>query len=75
MKDNCLENGFDYIDQTQAKEGDCFFMQLRADVVNHCGIYLGNGQILHHLYGRLSREEPLGRWTKYITDWVRYKNA
>ena len=66
------EAGFEYIDQSQAKEGDVFFMQLRAPVVNHSGIYLGNGRILHHLYGKLSREEPMERWMKYITDWVRY---
>lgn len=72
LKDGCIEAGFQYIDMKQAVEGDIFFMQLRAPVVNHCGIYLGEGQILHHLYGRLSREEPLGRWTKYITDWLRF---
>jgi proteasome lid subunit RPN8/RPN11 len=72
LKDHCEEAGFDYIDESQAKEGDVFFMQLRAPVINHSGIYLGNGEIIHHLYNKLSRQEPLGRWTKYITDWLRY---
>lgn len=28
-------------------------------VANHLGVYIGNGMFLHHLYGRMSVEEPL----------------
>lgn len=59
--------------------GDVFFAQIRSNVPNHGGIYLGNGLILHHLaareavdLSRLSVREPVHRWQKYITHWVRY---
>ena len=73
LKDNCEAAGFKYIDESEAVEGDVFFMMLRSKVVNHCGIYLGGEKILHHLYGALSREDQIGRWRKYITDFLRYK--
>jgi proteasome lid subunit RPN8/RPN11 len=62
------------ISQSEAKEGDIFFMAINSDVINHAGVYLGSGSglILHHLAGRLSRREPLGRWVKLIKGWVRY---
>lgn len=66
--------GFVSIQQSEAREGDGFFMAINSDVINHAGIYLGSqsGLILHHLAGRLSRREPLGRWVKLIKGWVRY---
>jgi len=41
-------------------------------VLNHGGIYLGNGLGLHHLTTRLSRQESLPRWRKYIRKVLRY---
>jgi proteasome lid subunit RPN8/RPN11 len=38
----------------------------------HAGIVLEHGLVLHHLNGRLSRREPLARWTRQITHWLRY---
>lgn len=44
---------------------DGLLLSLRGrGVANHCAVYLGGGRIVHHLPGRLSREEdlaPLGR--------------
>jgi cell wall-associated NlpC family hydrolase len=39
-------------------------MQIRArnGVPNHAGIYLGDGLMLHHLYGRLSSRDLYGGW-------------
>ena len=48
------------------------FMQSYSE--NHAGIMTGGSQlILHHLSGRLSRQEPMGRWHKFIERWVRYE--
>lgn len=42
--------------------GDALLMQIRSKngVPNHAAIYLGNGVILHHLYGRLSSRDVYG---------------
>ena len=42
--------------------GDVPLFQVAAKVINHTGIYLGHGLILHHLSNRLSRIDVLGPW-------------
>lgn len=54
------------------KIGDAVVGKIRAKVPNHCGVYVGHGLILHHLYNRLSRFEPIGPWMKYVTNTFRY---
>lgn len=59
---------------------DVFLAQTpKSPVPNHGGIYLGNGEILHHLTARhpvdptrLSAREPGSRWQAYVTHWLRY---
>jgi len=75
LEDGCQEAGFDFIDESQVKIGDVIFMKVVSNVTNHSAIYLGNGLMMHHLYNRLSRTEPIGRWSKFITGYLRYKNA
>jgi len=55
-----LEPGFNFT------VGDGFLMQIGGDKLNHCGVYLGNGLMLHHLRNRLSRTEPVNRWRKFV---------
>jgi proteasome lid subunit RPN8/RPN11 len=64
--------GFKRISQKEAKAGDVFLAQINSPVPNHGGVYLDNGLAIHHLAGRLSRREPIGPWTKFITHWLRY---
>lgn len=52
--------------------GDVFLLRAASKVPNHCGIYLGNHLMLHHLAGReaydpsrLSTVEPLVRWRQH----------
>jgi len=45
---------------------------LSTDRVNHCGVYVGNSQILHHLWDRLSRQELIGPWTRHITHHLKF---
>jgi cell wall-associated NlpC family hydrolase len=40
--------------------GDVLAMQVRGHGINHLAVYLGDGQILHHAVGQLSRKVPLG---------------
>lgn len=69
-------------DQSALQVGDVFLAQVRAPVINHAGIWLGHGLILHHLGGanghqpeRLPRKEPAERWLKFINGWVRHTRA
>ncbi len=66
--------GFVVIDPGDVKEHDAFLMCINSDVVNHAGIYVGDNLILHHLANRLSKHDPLGRWPKMITKWVRHRD-
>jgi proteasome lid subunit RPN8/RPN11 len=55
--------------------GDVILMQIRSknDTPNHAGVYLGDGQMLHHPYKRLSTRDPYdGMWKDYTTLVVRY---
>ena len=67
------EAGFVEIPAQQARDGGVFMMKVQSDRINHAGLLVDGEQlILHHLSGRLSRREPMGRWYKFIAKWVRY---
>lgn len=75
LENGCQEAGFYFIDESDLQIGDVVFMKVMAPVVNHSGIYIGDGLILHHLYNRLSRREPLNRWRKYVSGYLRYNKC
>lgn len=64
-----LAEGFQPI-TGELQRGDMILMQIRSTVPNHAGVYLGDGQMLHHMHGRLSERVPYGgMWaerTRYI---------
>ena len=70
--DHYKRAGFAPADIDHAEVGDVALMQIRSDVPNHAAVFVGNGLIMHHLEGRLSRIEPLGQWRKYIVGWMRH---
>jgi len=59
-------------DFANIRPGDCFLMKLRSPVLNHAGIYTGDGLILHHLEGYLSHHVPLHTWASHVALWVRH---
>ncbi|WP_443113319.1 C40 family peptidase [Herbaspirillum seropedicae] len=61
------EAGFVPIDISQVREGDCFIMQVRSKRANHAAVYIGNGEILHHLYGRPSQRDVYGGYWAEVT--------
>jgi len=69
---NFLAAGFVKIELQEAGRGDVLLARIKAPVYNHAALYLGNGLILHHLYGRLSVREPLARWQRFFTIAMRY---
>lgn len=68
--------------QQEFQRGDVFLAAIRSSVPNHAGIYWGDGLIFHHLAGakpvdasRLARKEPIERWKRYITTWLRHQQT
>lgn len=74
-RDNFESQGFYPIPAHDLKPGDCCLMQIRTKVPNHAAIYLGNGVGLHHLQGKLSRTDNLGRYKSFITTWLRHEST
>lgn len=59
----------------EPKRGDIILMNVRSKVPNHAGVCLGNGEMLHHLHGRLSRRENYGGyWAERTCYIVRHKD-
>lgn len=57
------------------RRGDIILMNVRSKVANHAAVYLGDGVILHHLHGRLSRKEAYGGyWAERTMHIVRHKD-
>lgn len=69
------EAGF-YSHADDIQPGDVILMQYRAEETNHAGIYIGNGQMLHHMYGKLSEIVPYGGvWRERTMLTLRHQNA
>jgi hypothetical protein len=71
-RDGFESAGFARVGAEEVRAGDVFLAQVRSSVPNHGGVYLGRGLGLHHLPGRLSRREPILRWQRFVTHWLRY---
>lgn len=52
-------------------KGDVGLMSINSSVPNHAVVMKDNQLMIHHLANRLSRAEPIGRWSKYISYWLR----
>lgn len=78
---NYASMGFVEIPLNNLKRGDgVLFKILTSKKINHCGVYIGNGEVLHHLYGtdnriRYSRTDNLYAWRDSIAKCVRYKHG
>jgi len=72
--ENFRRAGFERIEMAEAERGDVLLGRIgpRVTVNNHAALYLGNGQILHHLQGRLSVREPVTRWRRCFVVCLRY---
>lgn len=63
IEDNLHRFDFDaFGDSEPLQPGDVLLFQVGAPTINHTGIYVGNGLVLHHLTNRLSRKDVLGPW-------------
>lgn len=68
-QDNYIKEGFVETNQ-EPQPGDMIIMQLQSPVWNHAGIYLGDNKILHHAFGKLSREDIYSGWYQEHTKMV-----
>ena len=75
LTNNFKNLGFVEVDKLELKKDYVILTNILSKKPNHCGIYVGNNLILHHLRNRLSRTEPLSRWDKYITHYLRYEGV
>lgn len=77
-ENNFAKAGFVEVDVAgDPQPGDLALMRIppACPVANHAAVYIGDGLILHQLFGRLSRREPIGRWPKHIVKWLRRKEV
>lgn len=71
--DNFEKAGFRKLaEKEEPQEHDVFLTNVRSKVLNHGGIYLGKGLILHHLANSISRKSPIALWHGKIAVWLRY---
>lgn len=73
--DNCERAGLrnlGKIDMSELEVGDMLVGHLRGDIPNHCGIYLGGDDFLHHPTGGASAKTNLLRWWPHIDTVMRY---
>lgn len=66
LVDSMYRFELEQISKEELRPGDIFCLKINSEKINHSGIYLGNNLILHHLWNRLSRREPLAQWFKYL---------
>lgn len=64
--ENYEASGFEQI-TGKPQVGDIILMQIRSKVPNHAGVYVGDGQFIHHLYGRLSSRDVYGGYWQEVT--------
>jgi cell wall-associated NlpC family hydrolase len=76
--DNFEKEGFRYVESDLIRDwevGDIILMAIKSTLPCHGAIYLGNGKILHHFYGRKSCIENYCRiWKNTTTGVIRHKD-
>jgi cell wall-associated NlpC family hydrolase len=72
LLDYFADAGFYRIDAVD-KPGDVVLAEVLSKVPNHCGVHVGNGELLHHLTDRPSRIDQLGHWMKFVRMSLRYE--
>lgn len=75
-REGLLAAGFAEVPLAELQPGDGLLMRVMSpDVDNHAAVYLGDGMMLHHLYGQLSRVEWWDHpWQRRTTAAVRHKD-
>ena len=74
--------GFRPIDRAEAGAGDVVLFRMRSKVPNHGAVLLDSEWMVHHPASvrpydvmRVSRRDPVLRWTPHATHWIRHSSA
>ena len=73
LLDYVKDAGFYEVPLNKVEKHDVIFMTVMSHTVNHCAVYIGGGLILHHLYKRLSGEQPICNFNDIIYSAYRYE--
>lgn len=67
--DQCwADTGFRRVEpDEQLQVGDLLIMAIESRFLNHCGVFVDDGMVLHHLRGRLSSRDLYGGWLQKCT--------
>lgn len=73
--------GFVRVAPNEVQPGDMWLARIRSPVINHGGIFLGGGLMIHQIgnpgnpvdHSRLSAREPISRYLPHIAIWGRYQ--
>lgn len=69
------KEGFEDVSLTDLQVGDGLLFAIGPHrVMNHIGIYVGNGLMMHHLFNRLSRIDPVETWSKFLIKAIRHRS-
>lgn len=79
MFEDCwAQAGFTPVPTEEIEPGDFVLMSIMGHGLNHCGVYVGDQLLLHHVRGRLSSKDLYGGWLQKCTgrvlrhyDWER----
>ena len=66
--DHFAEAGF--VEVKEVQKHDMLLMQVASPVPNHGAIYIGDGQIIQHCYGRLSSRDIYGGYWRKVTSHI-----
>jgi hypothetical protein len=74
---NFAAAGFRPIAVAEIEPGDCFIARVHTPVPSHAGVHVGDGQVLHHLRGRLSRRDPISAAVGAVRAdlWLRHESS
>lgn len=69
MFDDCwtLAGFRELAEDEQLEVGDAVLMSISGTGLNHVGVYIGDGLLLHHIRGRLSSRDLYGGWLAKAT--------
>ena len=74
--DNYEREGFFKVTDGTLDVGDLIIMNIMSPIANHGAVYIGDGEILHHLYNRLSRKDVYGGyWAENTVCILRHKDV
>ncbi len=73
---NWPNEGFDPCVDPELQPGDGLLFAVASNKINHVGVYVGNRQFLHQLYGKKSQLDPMDhRWYGRLLGKVRHPDV